>query len=234
VRNGASWAQGAYLKASNTDAGDEFGHALAVFGESVVICSPDEGSSATGVDGDQADDSADGAGAVYEFGPPYAPGVPFCTGDLGAGTPCPCANDNDGSVPGAGCANGPFASGAQLSGTGLPSVGADTLVLTTTGLDPNNSGLYFQADNAVNGGDGIHFGDGLRCAGGALIRLQVRASDTSGASHTTLSIGAKGAVSAGDTKRYQCWYRDNSGSQPCGAGVHDFNLSNGYEVTWLP
>jgi len=41
-----------------------------------------------------------------------------------------------------------------------------------------------------------------------------------------------GGVVPGDTKRYQCWYRDNSGGQPCGVGVNDFNLSNGYEITW--
>ena len=39
----------------------------------------------------------------------------YCFGDPGSGTPCPCGNDNDGSVPGSGCANGVFTSGAQLS-----------------------------------------------------------------------------------------------------------------------
>ncbi len=111
---------------------------------------------------------------------------------------------------------------------------ADTLALTATGLVPNESGLYFQADSKVNGGDGNIWGDGLRCAGGALIRLQLRTSNGSGVSSTTISIAAKGGVSAGDTKYYQCWYRDTSGNQPCGVGVNDFNLTNGYEVTWLP
>ena len=109
-----------------------------------------------------------------------------------------------------------------------------TLVLTTTGLDPNNTGLYFQANNLVNGGAGNAFGDGLRCAGGGLIRLQIRTSDGNGVSSTTIAIGAKGGVMPGDVKRYQCWYRDTSGSQPCGVGANDFNLSNGYEVTWIP
>jgi hypothetical protein len=160
--------------------------------------------------------------------------VSYCFGDPGSGTPCPCANDNDGSVPGSGCANGAFHSGARLSGSGMATVGADTLVLTTTGLDPNNTGLYFQANNAVNGGAGNVFGDGLRCAGGGLIRLQIRTSDGNGASSTTIAIGAKGGAMPGDVKRYQCWYRDTSGSQPCGVGANDFNLSNGYEVTWIP
>ena len=86
----------------------------------------------------------------------------------------------------------------------------------------------------MNGGNGNVFGDGLPCAGGGLIRLQIRTSDSSGSSSTTIAIAAKGGVSPGDTKRYQCWYRDTSGNQPCGVGVNDFNLSNGYEITWLP
>lgn len=59
-------------------------------------------------------------------------------------------------------------------------------------------------------------------------------SRAAGASSTTISIATKGGVSAGDTKRYQCWYRDNSGYQPCGVGVNDFNLSNGLEILWRP
>ena len=70
----------------------------------------------------------------------------------------------------------------------------------------------------------------MRCAGGGLIRLQVQTSDASGMSSTTLAIGDKGGVTAGDIKRYQCYYRNPSGS-PCGFG---FNLSNGYEIAWLP
>ena len=160
--------------------------------------------------------------------------APICFGDPGYGTPCPCGNDNDGSVPGSGCANGAFASGAHLTSSGTASVSNDSLVLSATGLHPNNTGLYFQANQAINGGNGIPFGDGLRCAGGALIRLQIRFADSAGSSATTIAIATKGGVSPGDTKRYQCWYRDNSGSQPCGVGVNDFNLSNGYQVTWVP
>ena len=40
----------------------------------------------------------------------------YCSGDE-PGT-CPCNNDNDGSLPGAGCANGVYASGALLTGSG--------------------------------------------------------------------------------------------------------------------
>ncbi len=366
-RSGTTWSQEAYLKASNPDPGDFFGYSLAISGDTVVVAANEEDSSATGVNGIQIDNAAPNAGATYAFVGPgllgtvvnpanghtyhllehsswleaeiagqtlgghlvasndqaendwlvgtfgefppgsfndlligyhdsgsegtwvwtngdtsgywdWAPGQPnggssqnfaliryltglgrwhdydgvdtperhgvvevvtepglgYCFGDAGSGTACPCSNDNDGSVPGSGCANGAFSSGAKLTGTGTASVSGDTLQLASSGLDPSNAGLYFQANNAINGGDGIHFGDGLRCAGGGLIRLQVRFSDGAGTSSTTIGIAAKGAVSAGDVRRYQCWYRDTSGGQPCGVGVNDFNLSNGYEITWLP
>jgi len=160
------------------------------------------------------------------------PGVGYCFGDPGSGTPCPCTNDNDGSVPGSGCANGVFTSGAQLVGSGTASVSNDTLVLTTTHLEPSNSGLYFQADNDLS--PGIVWGDGLQCAGGQLKRIQVRFADATGTSSTTIGISAKaGNVVAGSTKRYQCWYR-NTIAPPCGSGVNDFNASNGYRVVWQP
>ncbi len=160
------------------------------------------------------------------------PGVGYCFGDSGSGTPCPCSNDNDGSVPGSGCANGVFAAGAHLAGSGTASVSADTLVLTTTHLEPDNSGLYFQADNDLS--PGVVWGDGLQCAGGSLKRLQVRFADAAGTSSTTIGISARaGNVTAGSTRRYQCWYRTTS-NPPCGPGVNDFNSSNGYEVVWLP
>ncbi len=67
----------------------------------------------------------------------------------------------------------------------------------------------------------------MRCAGGGIIRLEARYS-SAGTSKTTISIATKGRVSAGDTKTYQCFYRDATNS-PCGSG---FNLSNGYQLTW--
>jgi hypothetical protein len=76
ARSGTTWSQQAYLKASNTDAGDGFGSAsngyfsgscVAVSGETVVVGAPYESSAATGVDGNQADDTAAGAGAAYAF-----------------------------------------------------------------------------------------------------------------------------------------------------------------------
>ena len=230
VQDGTTWSQQAYLKASNTGRRDHFGRVVAVSGDTVVVGAFGEASNAAGVNGDQSDDSASLSGAAYVFdldAPP--PGTPFCFGDPGSGAPCPCSNDNDGSEPGSGCDNGVFASGAKMVGSGLASVGGDTLVLTCTHLEPENFGLYFQGDSDLS--PGYAWGDGLRCAGPDLVRLQVRFADAAGTSSTTIGIAAKaGNVNAGDTKYYQCWYR-NPLNSPCG---NEFNSSNGYAITWLP
>jgi len=150
----------------------------------------------------------------------------YCSGDGSAGL-CPCGNPGG---TGRGCANGASAIGARLSSTGSTSIAADDLAMSCVGLVPNQPGLYFRGVNAVNGGAGTPFGDGLRCAGGGVRRLQVRFADSTGSSSMTIPIGAASLAQAGDQHYFQCWYRDPVTS-PCGAG---FNLTNGLAVTWLP
>ncbi len=67
VRNGTNWTQQAYLKASNTEAFDEFGARVAVSGDTVVVAAFSESSNATGVNGNQNDNSAAASGAAYVF-----------------------------------------------------------------------------------------------------------------------------------------------------------------------
>jgi FG-GAP repeat len=67
VRDGATWTQQVYIKASNANAFDEFGAALALSGDTLVVGAPNESSKATGVDGDQADNSELASGAGYVF-----------------------------------------------------------------------------------------------------------------------------------------------------------------------
>ncbi len=63
------WAQEAYVKASNTGAGDEFGTAVAVSPDGVTFAvgAPREDSGAAGIGGSQTSESAMDAGAVYVF-----------------------------------------------------------------------------------------------------------------------------------------------------------------------
>ena len=67
VRSGSTWTQEAYLKASNTQGGQEFGHDVAIDGATVVIGATGENSNATGVNGNQNDHSMSNAGAAYQF-----------------------------------------------------------------------------------------------------------------------------------------------------------------------
>jgi len=79
TRSGDVWSQQAYLKASNTGRppndndptadGDQFGISVAVSGDgnTIAVGAITEDSVATGINGNQADDSAHSAGAVYVF-----------------------------------------------------------------------------------------------------------------------------------------------------------------------
>ncbi|MEX1023629.1 MAG: FG-GAP repeat protein, partial [Planctomycetota bacterium] len=67
VRNGTSWTQEAYLKASNTQGYDRFGWSVAISGDTVVVGANGEDSTATGVNGDESSNAAFQAGAGYVF-----------------------------------------------------------------------------------------------------------------------------------------------------------------------
>ncbi len=67
VRDGATWAQQAYLKASNPGVADVFGYAVAIHGDTIVVGAYLESSSSSGVNGNQSDDSEYGSGAAYVF-----------------------------------------------------------------------------------------------------------------------------------------------------------------------
>jgi hypothetical protein len=154
--------------------------------------------------------------------------TPFCFGD-GTGAACPCGNMGSSD---SGCANSIVAAGGRLLGAGQASVALDGFFLTGTGM-PNSAALYFQGTTQVAGGLGAPFGDGLRCAGGTVIRLVTRINTANGSSYPDVldpPISIRGAIPAGGgTRTYQVWYRNQSG--PCGSG---HNLTNGVLVAWRP
>jgi hypothetical protein len=69
IRNGATWSQQAYIKASNMDASDLFGSSVSLSddGNWLAVGALDEDSNAKGLNGDQTDNSARGSGAVYVY-----------------------------------------------------------------------------------------------------------------------------------------------------------------------
>lgn len=69
IRSGSFWAPQAYVKATNTDANDNFGYALALNhdGNTLAVGAHEEDSNATGIDGDQNNNSLALSGAVYVY-----------------------------------------------------------------------------------------------------------------------------------------------------------------------
>ncbi len=161
---------------------------------------------------------------VVEF---VGTGTNFCFGD-GSGRTCPCGN-NSAAQDESGCLNS-FGQGARLRAFGNASVANDTLSLSGTQM-PDSSALYFQGTSPQSGGMGVVFGDGLRCAGGTIVRLGTKLN-SAGASQYPVGadapISVRGGVAAGDTRHYQVWYRN--AADFCTAWT--FNLSNGVTIVW--
>jgi hypothetical protein len=154
------------------------------------------------------------------------PGRGYCFGD-GSGTACPCGNFG---LPGNGCDHSFGFGGGNLTGTGKPIVSADSLTLTVSNLPPATVCLLFQA--TAPDVFGTVFGDGLLCTTGAVRRLGARFTVAGTASWGPPSIAVAGAVPAvGGTRQYQGWYRNQA---PGFCTPARFNLTNAYEVTWVP
>jgi hypothetical protein len=163
---------------------------------------------------------------TIDFTPP--PGTGFCFGD-GSGTACPCANSG---VSGNGCATSSHPGGAHLQAVGVASISADTLVIQGSDMSAVGGVLYFQGSGQQLGGAGLSFGDGLLCAGGAIVRLGVKIN-SGGASQfpepgdPSLSVQG-GVTTPGTVQNYQGWFRDSTPF--CTPAT--FNLTNGVTVTW--
>lgn len=160
----------------------------------------------------------------------YALAQAYGFGD-GSSGPCPCGNESPvGS--GAGCLNS-TGQGAKLAAGGLPSVSADSLLLSGQGMPATSTALYFQGTGALV--PGLAAGDGLRTAGGTILRLGA-VSNAAGASSfpppggTPLSV-AGGVPALGTTLYYGIWYRDPA---PGFCTADTYSFSSSLAVTWLP
>ncbi|MBL9156265.1 MAG: hypothetical protein JNJ70_02250 [Verrucomicrobiales bacterium] len=65
--NGSTWAQEAYVKASVPGSPDNFGLSVAMDGDLIIVGAPLEAGGASGVNGNETDNSLSGAGAAYLF-----------------------------------------------------------------------------------------------------------------------------------------------------------------------
>jgi len=154
----------------------------------------------------------------------------FCFGTSSA---CPCGNFG---TLGRGCNNSIGTSGnrgAELRATGTASAtpSNDTLRLSAQYV-PAVAGLFFQGTTTLGGGNGVTFGDGLRCVGGVVRRIGIVTSATTSMSYpanpSDAPISAQGLVAAGDLRYYQLWYRD----PPAFCTAATFNTTNGVWLTW--
>ena len=66
-RTGSTWAPGETLVSTNLDTTDQFGTSVALSGDTLVVGARYEYSNATGLEGDQSDNSLIDAGAAYVF-----------------------------------------------------------------------------------------------------------------------------------------------------------------------
>ncbi len=132
--DGTNWNQQAYIKASNTGAGDTFGHAIALSddGNTLAVGAFNEDSNTTGINSIPNDDgNADNSGAVYVFtrsGNTWTEQAYLKAGNTGAGDT--------------------FGIAVALAGDGNTlAVGAYTEDSNTTGINstPNDDG---NADNS--------------------------------------------------------------------------------------
>lgn len=184
------------------------------------------------------DAAFDAAGALHFGGYPtdrmlaarWDPNVrSICAGD-GSASACPCANasaigDREGCLNSLGL-------GARLDHAGLSSLSNDTLELRVTRV-PNAPATFFQGSTAIGGGQGVAFGDGLRCAGGSLIRLATHVAASQATSYpkgAEAPVSIRGAVASPGMRAYQMLYRNSASF--CTSDT--FNLTNALLVTWVP
>ena len=204
VRSGTSWSQEAYLKASNTDTADVFGVSVAVSGDTVVVGAYREDSSATGVNGNQSDNSAPDAGAAYVF-------------NVGLGTNYCTSTPNSTGLP------------AFISATGSASVAANDLSLRAQPVPTQQNGVFFYGPVQSQ----VPFGNGFRCVGAGatgIARLPIENSGPGGVLEhdldNTLPPTAVTQITSGSTWNFQAWFRDPA------AGGAFFNLSDGLSITF--
>lgn len=116
-------------------------------------------------------------------------------------------------------------SSARLGSDGIPSVSDNAFKLVADNQPAGVPGLFFYGATEVQ----IPFGDGFRCVGGTVTRMQPpMAADADGVSIRTIDFtSAPTMFVPGDTRKFQLWFRD-----PMGPGGSGFNLTPGLSVSF--
>ena len=143
---------------------------------------------------------------------------------LYAGRSCAAFNYCEGLVNSTG-------SRGEISWSGSTQHSVNTLTLSASGLPSSQFGLFFYGPNQIR----IPFGNGLRCVGGGVYRLNPPAlTDSQGELSRAVDFNAApmssgpGLVLPGSRWNFQFWYRDPA------AGGANFNLTNGLTAPICP
>jgi hypothetical protein len=179
TRYNGAWSQQAYLKASNTEANDWFGSSVALSGDMLAVGATGEDSTATGANGDQTDNSADGTGAVYVF--TRSNGIWSQQAYLKPSNPGVSSN---------------FGNSVSLSGDSL-AVGADYETSAATGVNGD------QSDNTASYSGAVYVFTSSNGAWSQQAYLKASNTDSNdyfgtsvSLSGDTLAVGAEGESSA--------------------------------------
>jgi hypothetical protein len=120
---------------------------------------------------------------------------------------------------------------ATIGSQGSLSISANVFTLTAASSALNQPGLFFYGGSQIQ----VVFGNGFRCVGAPLFRLNPPLSaDGAGSVSRLLDFnappagGGPGRILPGTTWNFQWWYRD-----PMGGGAL-FNLSDALEATFAP
>ena len=125
--------------------------------------------------------------------------------------------------------------GAMLTSSGI--VNPDTIVLSVSGEPASVFGVFLQGSVLL--GTPQVFGDGVRCIGGALKRMAIRAASAGCTSYPRAgdpSLRARSAelgdpIALGSFRYYQVYYRDANPTF-CNPSPASFNVSNGVTIAW--
>jgi len=161
----------------------------------------------------------------------------LCDPGFGGVMTCPCANPA--TQIGSGCNNSAATGGARLTAAGAAYLSIDGLVLTSSDEPPSATSILLQGDAEIQGG--AIFGQGVRCVGGVLKRLYVKAAVAGSVSApdfaagdpslSTRSAALGDLILAGTSRYYLVYYRDPFVLGGCPASS-TFNSTTTGRVDW--
>jgi len=152
---------------------------------------------------------------------------------------CPCGNQP--SSLGRGCDNSSFTGGAVLAAGGIAYLSIDSLVFTTSDEKPNATSILLQGTTSLP--TGVAFGQGVRCVGGSMKRLYVKAAVNGSitapdfaAGDATVSMRSASLgdpIQSGESRFFLVYYRDPIVSSSCPA-TSTYNATQTGQISWWP